>query len=191
MAIAMKILLILSLLLACTFSFTKSTTTVSAVYKDQMPCTMCYLCDNPCQPLASPPPPPIPECPPPPSPPPPPLPECPPPPPIPECPPPPSPPPPALPECPPPPAPVHHCSECPPNAIPIPSGPPAPIKPGYEPPAGGEFYAPPGSGYGTNPTPYFPNYMPPQPSSATDYVHLKLMPMIIAVLVSFTALCCF
>ncbi|XP_019434096.1 PREDICTED: extensin-2-like [Lupinus angustifolius] len=65
--------------------------TISTVVKDQqVPCTMCTECENPCQPL--PPPPPIViECPPPPSPPPPSLPPPPPPPAVVECPPPPKP----------------------------------------------------------------------------------------------------
>ncbi|KAL5791894.1 hypothetical protein ACOSP7_000488 [Xanthoceras sorbifolium] len=82
------------------FSFVSATKTSS---KEQIECTMCTSCENPCQPLSSPPPPPpeiaCPPPPPPPSPPPPPaLPDCPPPPPpaLPDCPPP---PPPALPEC--------------------------------------------------------------------------------------------
>ncbi|XP_057440700.1 uncharacterized protein LOC130732725 [Lotus japonicus] len=68
-----------------------TTNALSTVAKDeQVPCTMCAECENPCQPLP-PPPPPVVECPPPPSPPPP-------------LPPPPSPPPPpAIVECPPPP----------------------------------------------------------------------------------------
>ncbi|KAL3517397.1 hypothetical protein ACH5RR_019986 [Cinchona calisaya] len=74
--------------------------TITAMAKDQISCTMCSSCDNPCQPIYSPPPP----SPPPPSPPPP-IPEYywppPSPPPVNQCPPPPSPPP--VNECPPPP----------------------------------------------------------------------------------------
>ncbi|KAG5231705.1 leucine-rich repeat extensin protein [Salix suchowensis] len=89
MADPMRMLLLtLSTILAFSFSLSP---TISEVSKEQIPCTMCYSCDNPCQPLPSPPPPAVPECPPP-SPPPPAVPECPPPPP------PPSPPPPAVPE---------------------------------------------------------------------------------------------
>jgi len=72
-------------------AFSANTKATSSVAKDQVPCTMCAECENPCQPLP-PPPPKVLECPPPPSPsPPPPM-------------PPPSPPlPPAIVECPPPP----------------------------------------------------------------------------------------
>ncbi|KAG6749828.1 hypothetical protein POTOM_046898 [Populus tomentosa] len=101
---------------------------------------MCYSCDNPCQPVPSPPPPAIPECPPPPPPP------SPPPPAVPECPPPappPSPPPPAIPECPPPPAPINECPACPTPPTPFPPVPPP--KQSYWPAAGYFLKGPPGS----------------------------------------------
>ncbi|XP_011042817.1 PREDICTED: leucine-rich repeat extensin-like protein 6 [Populus euphratica] len=137
------------LLLTLSINFSLSST-ISKVSKEQIPCTMCYSCDNPCQPLPSPPPPAIPECPPPPPPP------SPPPPAIPECPPPappPSPPPPAIPECPPPPAPINECHACPTPPTPFP--PVLPPKQSYWPAAGYSFNGPP-AGYGNNPVPYFP-----------------------------------
>uniref|UniRef100_A0A3N7FYP7 Uncharacterized protein n=1 Tax=Populus trichocarpa TaxID=3694 RepID=A0A3N7FYP7_POPTR len=92
-------MLLLTLSTVITINFSLSST-ISEVSKEQIPCTMCYSCDNPCQPLPSPPPPAIPECPPPP--------------------PPPSPPPPAIPECPPPPAPINECPACPTPPTPFP-----------------------------------------------------------------------
>ncbi|KAJ8899060.1 hypothetical protein K2173_010213 [Erythroxylum novogranatense] len=51
-------------------NFSLTTSTITIVSKDQISCTMCSSCDNPCQPLTSPPPPPPPDssCPPPPPP---------------------------------------------------------------------------------------------------------------------------
>ncbi|KAK7344402.1 hypothetical protein VNO77_13951 [Canavalia gladiata] len=74
-------------------SFSTITQPTSTVTKDQVPCTMCSECENPCHPLPPPPPPVVIHCPPPPSPPPP------------------SPPPPVVVECPPPPKPPT-CSPC-------------------------------------------------------------------------------
>ncbi|KAF7818162.1 neural Wiskott-Aldrich syndrome protein-like [Senna tora] len=88
---------------------TASLFTSPTVSKDQLPCTMCAECDNPCQPLPPPPPPPVVECPPPPPPPSPP------------------PPPPAVVECPPPPKPL--CpGAC--ETLPPPPPPQAPSCPG-------------------------------------------------------------
>ncbi|KAJ4727754.1 hypothetical protein OWV82_000800 [Melia azedarach] len=110
--------------------------------KDQIACTVCDSCENPCQPLPSPPPPP----------------------PVVICPPPPPPlsppPPPAVPKCPPPPAPPS-CSACIPSPeVPQLSPPTMPFTPPF-PPSTGEF-APPDR------VPYFPNDYNPPPSSATS-----------------------
>ncbi|XP_059318297.1 leucine-rich repeat extensin-like protein 3 [Lycium ferocissimum] len=104
--------------------------TVTAISKDQIACEMCEACENPCQPILSPPPPspPLP-CPPPPSPPlPPPLP--------PPSPPPPSPPPPSAPviDCPPPPPPPARRS-CPEDCSLQPRTPPYSIYPYFSPPS--------------------------------------------------------
>ncbi|KAL3717655.1 hypothetical protein ACJRO7_009142 [Eucalyptus globulus] len=137
-------------------------TLAAVVSRDQVTCTMCAECENPCQPVPSPPPPP-PEvdCPPPPSPPPPPsL-------------PPPSPPPPDV-ECPPPPMPPA-CSACEsPVTGTVYASPPPPATSG-----GG------GGGYGGyNPVqpppntmvPYFPYYYytPPQAFADSSSHHLEL-----------------
>ncbi|KAJ6329082.1 hypothetical protein OIU76_005454 [Salix suchowensis] len=180
MADPMRMLLLtLSTILAFSFSLSP---TISEVSKEQIPCTMCYSCDNPCQPLPSPPPPAVPECPPP-SPPPPAVPECPPPPP------PPSPPPPAVPECPPPPAPANECPACQTPSPPVrPPKPPA----GYSfngPPAGYFFNGPPAE-YGNNPVPYFPFDNRNQPLSFSfKSVHLKLQSIVFCIFLSLTVLC--
>lgn len=96
MATSLPFLLIFML----SFSFSANTKATS-VAKDQVPCTMCIECENPCQPLP-PPPPQVIECPPPPAPAPP------------------SPPPPAIVECPPPPPPKLPC----PNNCEFPPPPP-------------------------------------------------------------------
>ncbi|CAK7348369.1 unnamed protein product [Dovyalis caffra] len=143
MADPIRILLTLLTILGLNFL---SSSTITEVSKEQLPCTMCYSCDNPCQPSPSPPPSPPPA-----------LPECPPPPPPPS---PPPPPPPALPECPPPPpTPNNECPACltPPTPIP----PVLPPNQSHGPPTGDSFYGPPG--YGNNSVPYFPfdNNNPP------------------------------
>ncbi|EEF47312.1 leucine-rich repeat extensin-like protein 3 [Ricinus communis] len=172
MAIAIRFLLTCVLALT-TYPLTISS--ASAVSKDQTACTMCYSCENPCQPLPSPPPP-VPECPPPPAPPPP------------------SPPPPSLPECPPPP--VEECPACaipiphappPPIYVPIPHAPPLFVPFPYSPPGSGQFYAPPGPGYGNNPKPYFSDY---NPSSAFNSARLTLEMAVFAIFLSLISLCC-
>ncbi|KAJ6680117.1 hypothetical protein OIU79_019764 [Salix purpurea] len=169
MADPMRVLIsTLSTILA--FSFLLSPA-ISEVSREQIPCTMCYSCDNPCQPLPSPPPPAVPECPPPP--------------------PPPSPPPPAVPECPPPPAPANECPACQTPSPPVrPPKPPA----GYSfngPPAGYFFNGPPAE-YGNNPVPYFPFDNWNQPLSFSfKSVHLKLQSIVFCIFLSLTVLCFF
>ncbi|CAI8584859.1 unnamed protein product [Vicia faba] len=95
----------LPFLLIFMLAFSAKTKATSSVAKDQVQCTMCVECENPCQPL---PPPPLIECPPPPAP-------------APPSPPPPSPPlPPAIVDCPPPPPPKLPC----PNNCEFPPPPP-------------------------------------------------------------------
>lgn len=138
-----------SLILTSLCNFSLSMTTITAMAKDQISCTMCSSCDNPCQPIFSPPPPPIPS------------------------PPPPSPPPPSLPDCPPPPSSpsggggVYYFS------------PPPPVQPSAYPPpyvgGGGDSYYPPATPHGyLTPPPnpivsYFPYYYyNPPPGSANS-----------------------
>ncbi|XP_052191489.1 leucine-rich repeat extensin-like protein 3 [Diospyros lotus] len=69
--------------LASRFNVSPAISSVTAISRDQVACTLCSSCDNPCQPILSPPPPlplppPEPNCPPPPMPPPPPESNCPP-----------------------------------------------------------------------------------------------------------------
>ncbi|XP_058742625.1 sulfated surface glycoprotein 185-like [Vicia villosa] len=106
MATSLPFLLIF-MLLAFYAKTNATSSSVSSIAKDQVPCTMCVECENPCQPLP-PPPPQVIECPPPPAP-------------APPSPPPPSPPlPPAIIECPPPPPPKLPC----PNNCEVPYPPP-------------------------------------------------------------------
>ncbi|XP_010268076.1 PREDICTED: leucine-rich repeat extensin-like protein 3 [Nelumbo nucifera] len=139
-------LLGLFLILPASFSPFTAATTVTATSKDQIECTMCSACDNPCHPIPSPPPP---------SPPPPSL-------------PPPSPPPPSsVSECPPPPLPPSSDNNYPP---PLP-----PWQPGYPPGGpggaiGGSVYPPPAGIYPRPPppnpiVPYFPFYYHTPPGS--------------------------
>ncbi|KAK2418773.1 hypothetical protein P8452_62902 [Trifolium repens] len=111
----------LPFLLTFILAFSTNTKATSLVAKDQVPCTICAECENPCQPLP-PPPPQVIECPPPPSLPPPPPPS--PPPPL----------PPAIVECPPPPRPPK--SPCPNNCDmpPMTPYPPQSYFPYYVPP---------------------------------------------------------
>ncbi|CAK9310146.1 unnamed protein product [Citrullus colocynthis] len=125
----------------------------TAVVKDQVSCSMCSACDNPCQLPPPPPPPPVVDCPPPP--------------------PPPSPPPP-LPtsQCPPPPSPPS-CDTC---VYPSPP-PPSSVQP-YPPADGGQFpgLAPPPP----NPIlPYFPYYYytPPSASAKSFPFSWKFLPL--------------
>ncbi|GMN52357.1 hypothetical protein TIFTF001_021504 [Ficus carica] len=146
------------LLIVLIHSNTNVATTV--VSKDDVSCTMCTECDNPCKPKP-PPPPSTPPPSPPPSPPPPKLPECPPPPALP-------PPAPAVPECPPPP-PVPQPLPPPPPCLPLP--PPGIPPPGLQPP-GPIVPRPPISPYDSPTVSYFPNYNVPLPSSSERKVDL-------------------
>ncbi|XP_022991777.1 leucine-rich repeat extensin-like protein 3 [Cucurbita maxima] len=143
----------LTLFLFSLSKFSLSLATVSA--RDQVGCSMCSSCDNPCQLPPPPPPPPPPlvvDCPPPPSPPPPPLPK---------------------PECPPPPSPPS-CDAC---VYPSPP-PPSSIQP-YTPTDGGQYpgVAPPPP----NPIlPYFPYYYytPPSGSGKSVPFSWKFLPLL-------------
>ncbi|KAH9730660.1 hypothetical protein KPL70_009715 [Citrus sinensis] len=170
------------LALQSNLAFTASSleTLISTTSKDQIACTVvCESCENPCQPLPSPPPPEL-ILPPPPQPPSPPPPS---PPALPECPPPPAPP--ALPECPPPPAPPKGCSVCTPSPdVPQLSPPRTPMP---FPPPSGEF-PPPESGVPNVPGVYNP---PPSPE-ASDSTKLVLKFInISSVLLLLSLLCCF
>ncbi|KAE8009415.1 hypothetical protein FH972_005852 [Carpinus fangiana] len=138
-----------------------STTNTTTVSKDQIACTMCSECENPCPvPALPPPPPPPPEVLPPP------------------------PPSPALPECPPPPT-RHPCpnncysdsppssgSPWPPNSgttEPLPLAPPNPMVPYF---------------------PYY-YYTPPGTATHSNSVHLKMQPLVSSIVLFVTFICFF
>ncbi|KAH0634048.1 hypothetical protein KY284_036834 [Solanum tuberosum] len=53
-----QLLVFSTLILLLNVQLTHATSTTTAIAKDQISCTMCSSCDNPCQPISSPPPPP-------------------------------------------------------------------------------------------------------------------------------------
>ena len=137
--------------------FSSTTSSITGVSRDQLQCTMCSGCDNPCQPLPSPPPLPVSFCPP-------------------------QPPPAVVSASPPPPnsVPTYAYSPPPPYSVPTYaySSPPPPAGVGgfYPPPNYGNYPAPPPP----NPIlPYFPfYYYNPPPSSASNPVVLKMNPIV-------------
>lgn len=150
---------ILILFILHTDYFSSTTSNIIGVSKDQIQCTMCSACENPCQPLPSTPPPP---------------------PPVSTCPPPPavvsgSPPPPSMPN-----SGTIYYSPPPPNSVPTyaysPPPPPADVAGFYPPPRYGNYPAPPPP----NPIlPYFPYYYyNPPPSSSPNSVLLKMNPLV-------------
>ena len=143
--------------------------------KDQIACTVCNECENPCPVPSTPPPPPVVECPPPPPP---------------ALPPPPVLPPPEVQECPPPPQPP-----CPDNCYTPapPSGPTMePFPPNNRPnrpfrPNGQKPYLSP-----PNPiVPYFPYYYYPPGFTESNSLHLKMNPFVSSIVIFLTSLLCF
>ncbi|KAL2510505.1 Uncharacterized protein Adt_16105 [Abeliophyllum distichum] len=166
-------LFLVTLVFSSLCDFSQEMSTVTAMAKDQVSCTMCSSCDNPCQPIFSPPPPPSPQ------------------------------PPSSGINCPPPPSPpnngVYYYSPPPPanpSYYPPPSG--SGGNPSYYPPRSGSggnpSYYPPTNAYGyTTPPPpnpilpYFPffyyNTPPASPHSDSKSVQLKTQPSVASLII--------
>ncbi|KAF3970276.1 hypothetical protein CMV_006014 [Castanea mollissima] len=146
--------------------------------KDQIACTVCNECENPCPVPSTPPPPPPPVV------------ECPPPPPPALPPPPPALPPPELQECPPPPQ-LPCPDNC--NTPPSPSGPTVePVPPNNRPNQPRPPNGPKPNLSPPNPmVPYFPYYYCCSPPGFSNSVHLKSNPFVSSIVIFLTSLLCF